>query len=52
MTSAKRSHAAPQLPTVAEAEIIASTPDEFLAHLKRETHKWAKVIKEANIRAD
>ena len=102
MTSATRSHAAPQLPTVAEAaglrgyeaslwygimapagtpreivqllhaevtkalqarevrdplvaggaEIIASTPDEFLAHLKRETQKWAKVIREANIRAD
>ncbi len=102
MTSAKRSHAAPELPTVAEAaglrgyeaslwygimvpagtpreivqllhgeitkalqarevrdpliaggaDIIASTPDEFLVHLKSETDKWAKVIREANIRAD
>jgi tripartite-type tricarboxylate transporter receptor subunit TctC len=102
MTSAKRSAAAPELPTVAEAagftgyeaslwygillpagtprdivqllhgeiikaaktrdfgeplavfaiEIIASTPDAFLAHLNREMKKWAKVIKDANIRAD
>jgi tripartite-type tricarboxylate transporter receptor subunit TctC len=102
MTSAKRSAAAPELPTVAEAgglpgyeaslwygimlpagtpreivqllhseitkavktrevsepltayaiEIIANTPDEFAAYLKSETDKWAKVIREANIRAD
>lgn len=102
MTSAKRSHAAPELPTVAEAaglrgyeaslwygimapagtpreivqllhgeitkalqardvrdplvaggaEIIASTPDQFLAYLKSETEKWTKVIREAHIRAD
>ncbi len=102
MTSAKRSAAAPELPTVAEAgnlpgyeaslwygvmlpagtsrdivtllhaeitkaarlrevaeplttfaiEIIASTPEQFAAYLASETAKWAKVIKEANIRAD
>lgn len=102
MTSAKRSPAAPELPTVAEAgglpgyeaslwygimlpagtareivqllhseitkaakmrevsepltayaiDIIASTPDEFAAYLKNETEKWAKVIREAGIRAD
>lgn len=102
MTSAKRSPAAPELPTVAEAgdlrgyeaslwygimapaatppdilqllhaetskavqardfrdpltafaiDVIGSTPDEFSTHLKNETAKWTKVIKEANIRAD
>ena len=102
ITSAKRSPAAPELPTVAEAgglpgyeaslwygimlpagtpreivqllhseitkaaktrevsepltayaiDIIASTPDEFAAYLKNETDKWAKVIREAGIRAD
>jgi tripartite-type tricarboxylate transporter receptor subunit TctC len=102
MTSAKRSPATPEIPTVAEAgglpgyeaslwygimlpagtpreivqllhseitkaakarevsepltayaiDIIASTPDEFAAYLKNETDKWAKVIREANIRAD
>jgi tripartite-type tricarboxylate transporter receptor subunit TctC len=102
MTGAKRSPAAPELPTVAEAaglpgyeaslwygivvpaktpgdivqvlhreiakgmqtpdvrnalskvavEVIAGTPEEFATHLKNETEKWSKVIKEANIRAD
>jgi tripartite-type tricarboxylate transporter receptor subunit TctC len=102
MTSAKRSPAAPEIPTVAEAgglpgyeaslwygimlpagtqgdivqllhseitkaaktrevsepltayaiDIIASTPGEFAAYLKRETEKWARVIREADIRAD
>jgi tripartite-type tricarboxylate transporter receptor subunit TctC len=33
-------------------EVIASSPDEFGAHLKNETGKWAKVIKDAGIRAD
>jgi hypothetical protein len=33
-------------------DIIASTPDEFLAYLGREMKKWAKVIKHGNIRAD
>lgn len=102
MTGAKRSPAAPELPTVAEAgglrgyeaslwygvmlpagtsreivqllhgeitkavqardvreplaayavDVIASTPEEFATHLKNETAKWAKVIRDANIRAD
>jgi tripartite-type tricarboxylate transporter receptor subunit TctC len=102
MTGAKRSPAAPELPTVAEAaglngyeaslwygvmlpagtpreivqllnaeivrgvqardvreplaayavEVIASTPDEFAAYLRKETEKWAKVIREAGIKAD
>jgi tripartite-type tricarboxylate transporter receptor subunit TctC len=33
-------------------EVIASTPEEFAAHLKNETEKWTKVIREAGIRAD
>jgi tripartite-type tricarboxylate transporter receptor subunit TctC len=102
MTGAKRSPAAPELPTVAEAgdlrgyeaslwygimapagtppeilqllhaetskavqardfrdplaayaiDVIGSTPGEFSIYLKREMEKWAKVIKDANIRAD
>lgn len=102
LTSARRSPAAPALPTVAEAagfpgyeaslwygvvvpagtpgdiirllhtqldraartrdfgeplaafaiEVIASTPDEFAAYLRKEMTKWAKVIKDADIRAD
>ena len=31
-------------------EAVGSTPDEFRAHLKREVAKWAKVIKDANVR--
>lgn len=102
VTSAKRSPAAPELPTVAEAagfrgyeaslwygvmlpsgtpaeivqllhteitraartrefgeplaafaiEVIASTADEFAAYLRSETGKWAKVIRDGDIRAD
>jgi tripartite-type tricarboxylate transporter receptor subunit TctC len=102
MTGAKRSPAAPELPTVAEGgalhgyeaslwygimvpagtqreivqllhgeitkgvqardvreplaafavEVIASSSDEFAAHLRNEMEKWGKVIQEANIRAD
>ena len=102
MTGAKRSPAAPELPTVAEAgdlrgyeaslwygimapaatppeilqllhnetskavqsrdfrdplttfaiDVIGGTPNEFSMHLKNEMAKWAKVIKDANIRAD
>jgi len=102
MTGAKRSVAAPELPTIAEAaglrgyeaslwygvmapagttreivqllnaeivkgvqardvrdplagyavEVIASTPEEFAAYLRKETDKWARVIREANIKAD
>ncbi len=33
-------------------DIIASTPDEFAAHLKKETAKWGKVIKERGMKAD
>jgi tripartite-type tricarboxylate transporter receptor subunit TctC len=102
MTGAKRSLAAPELPTIAEAaglpgyeaslwygilvpvgaprdivqilhgeitkgvqardvreplagyavEVIANTPEEFATHLRNETDKWSKVIRDANIRAD
>ena len=101
ITSASRSSAAPQLPTIAEggvkgydfiswfgmlapvgtpknvvqklneeivkilkspdmnerltrdgADVIASTPGEFAAYMKAETAKWAKVIKQAGIRAE
>jgi tripartite-type tricarboxylate transporter receptor subunit TctC len=33
-------------------DIIASTPDEFAAHLKKEVERWGKVIKERGMRAD
>lgn len=33
-------------------DIIASTPEELGAHLKAELARWAKVIKQAGIRAD
>jgi len=33
-------------------EIVASTPEEFAAHLRRESEKWGKVIKERRIRAE
>jgi tripartite-type tricarboxylate transporter receptor subunit TctC len=102
MTSAQRSPAAPEIPTIAEAAgfrgyeaslwygimlpagtpreivqllhgeitraaktrdfgeplakfaigVIASTPEEFAAHLHNETQKWGKVIRDAQIRAD
>lgn len=102
LTSAMRSPAAPELPTIAEAagfagyeaslwygvmvpagtpgdiirllhgeiskaartrdfgeplaafaiEVIASSPDEFSAYLRKEMTKWAKVIKDGDIRAD
>jgi tripartite-type tricarboxylate transporter receptor subunit TctC len=31
---------------------IGSSPEEFAAHLKREVVKWARVIKDAGIKAD
>jgi len=34
------------------AEIIASTPGEFASHIKAELVRWAKVVKEAGIKAD
>jgi tripartite-type tricarboxylate transporter receptor subunit TctC len=102
MTGAKRSPAAPELPTIAEAaglngyeaslwygvmlpagtpreivqllnaeivkgvqardvreplatyavEVIASTPEAFAAYLRKETEKWAKVIRDQDIKAD
>ena len=33
-------------------EPLGSTPAQFGAHLKRETAKWARVVKEAGIKAD
>jgi len=33
-------------------EIIANTPDEFTAQIKREIEKWGRVIREANIKAE
>ncbi len=34
------------------AEPVDSTPKEFAAHIKAETQKWARVIKEAGIKGD
>ena len=34
------------------ADPVGSSPDEFAAFMKAETAKWAKLIKDANIRAD
>jgi tripartite-type tricarboxylate transporter receptor subunit TctC len=33
-------------------EVVASTPEQFSAHLKREVARWAKVVQDANIKAD
>ena len=33
-------------------DIIASSPEEFAAHLKSELEKWGRVIKERGMRAD
>jgi tripartite-type tricarboxylate transporter receptor subunit TctC len=33
-------------------EVVAGTPEEFSAALRQEMTKWAKVIKDAGIRAD
>jgi tripartite-type tricarboxylate transporter receptor subunit TctC len=33
-------------------EVVASTPEEFAAHLRRESEKWGKVIKERHIRVE
>ena len=33
-------------------DIIASTPDEFAIHLKKETEKWGKVIRERGMKAE
>jgi tripartite-type tricarboxylate transporter receptor subunit TctC len=34
------------------ADAVDSTPQEFAAHIKAETMKWARVIKEAGIKGD
>ena len=34
------------------ADVIGSTPDQFAAFMRAETAKWAKVVKQANIRAE
>ena len=34
------------------ADVIASSPAEFAAHIKTELARWAKVVKEAGIKAD
>jgi len=33
-------------------EIVASSPEEFAAHLKRESEKWGRVIKDRHIRVE
>lgn len=33
-------------------EVIASTPEEFAAHLRKEVEKWSKVIKERGMKAE
>jgi len=33
-------------------DIIASTPDEFAAHLKKEVEQWGKVIRERKMKAE
>ena len=33
-------------------DVIASAPDEFSAHLKKESEKWGRVIKERGMRAE
>jgi tripartite-type tricarboxylate transporter receptor subunit TctC len=30
-------------------EVTPGTPDQFLAHIKAETAKWTKVVKEAGL---
>ena len=34
------------------SEAMASTPEQFAAHIGRDIPKWAKVIKESGARAD
>ena len=33
-------------------EIVASTPEEFSSYIKSEVDKWAKVVRESNIKID
>jgi tripartite-type tricarboxylate transporter receptor subunit TctC len=47
-----------QMPDVREklsslgADPVGSTPEQFAAHIQAETKKWAKVIKDANVKVD
>ena len=34
------------------ADVRTNTPDEFAAFIRSETAKWAKVVKDANIKVD
>jgi tripartite-type tricarboxylate transporter receptor subunit TctC len=36
----------------AGVEPLTSTPEEFAAYIRSETAKWAKVVKEANIKVE
>ena len=33
-------------------EPVGSTPDEFLAHTRREAQKWSKVVRDANVKVE
>lgn len=33
-------------------DVVGSTPEQFGAFMKSETAKWARIIREANIRAE
>jgi tripartite-type tricarboxylate transporter receptor subunit TctC len=33
-------------------DVIASTPEEFSAHLKKELDKWGRVIRERHMRVE
>jgi len=33
-------------------DIVAGTPEEFAAHLKKESAKWGRVIREQGMRAE
>jgi tripartite-type tricarboxylate transporter receptor subunit TctC len=47
-----------QIPEVREklsslgADPVGSTPEQFAAFIQAETKKWAKVIKDANVKVD
>jgi tripartite-type tricarboxylate transporter receptor subunit TctC len=57
-TTAKRSAAAPDVPTVAERmktlglEAVLSSPDELAKYQATEIVKWAKVVKESGAKAE
>jgi tripartite-type tricarboxylate transporter receptor subunit TctC len=34
------------------ADVIANTPEQFTAQIKREVARWSKVVKDANIPAN